>query len=62
MSQAIHNATNGLLTGNQKLSTIVVKSGPSFLTLDSERDQDTISIVDSTYPDDNFHDLRNYRG
>lgn len=62
MSQSIHNATNGLLTGNQKLSTMVVKSGPSFLTYDSKREEDIIIIANLIYVDDDFHDIRQYRG
>ncbi len=62
MSRAIHNATDGLTTGSQKLSTMVVKSGPSFLTYDSEREEDTVVIATLTSTDDDFHERREYRG
>jgi len=63
MSQSIHNATDGLTTGNQKLSTMVVKTaGSVFLTYDSDKSQDSIVIANLTSTDDDFHDKREYRG
>ncbi len=63
MSQSINNATDGLTTGTQTVSTMVFKTaGSGFLTYDPDKGQETTTIADLTFVDDDFNDRREYRG